>query len=97
MTIPGGTVENCADVSIWSLPSGHSATAAAVAVALAMLWRRITAIVVLLALLEGFSRIFVGVHYPHDVLAGYLLGAVLGAASVFACNALRFQRKSPEL
>ncbi|WP_190820421.1 phosphatase PAP2 family protein [Saccharopolyspora pogona] len=97
MTIPGGTIENCADVSIWSLPSGHSATAAAFAVALAMLWHRITAIAVLLALVEGFSRIFIGVHYPHDVLAGYLLGAVLGAVSVFACNALRFQRNSAEM
>lgn len=97
MAIPGGTIKNCAEVSAWSLPSSHSAAAAAFAVALAMLWRRITAIVMLLALLEGFLRIFIGVHYPHDVLAGFLLGAAVGAASAFACNALRRQGKPAEM
>ncbi|MEV0698795.1 phosphatase PAP2 family protein [Saccharopolyspora sp. NPDC050389] len=84
MAIPGGTIKNCAEVSAWSLPSSHSAAAAAFAVALSMLWRRITAIVVLLALIEGFSRVFIGVHYPHDVLAGFLLGAALGVVSGYA-------------
>ncbi|MEV6234462.1 phosphatase PAP2 family protein [Saccharopolyspora shandongensis] len=92
MRIPGGTIKNCAEVSAWSLPSSHSAAAAAFAVALSMLWRRITAIVVLLTLLEGFSRVFIGVHYPHDVLAGFLLGAALGAVSVLACNNVRFRQ-----
>ncbi|MEV0089862.1 phosphatase PAP2 family protein [Saccharopolyspora sp. NPDC050642] len=89
--IPGGTIKNCAEVSVWSLPSSHSAAAAAFAVALSMLWRRITAIAVLLALLEGFSRIFIGVHYPHDVLTGFLLGAALGTVGVLACNNSRLR------
>ncbi|TDD43193.1 phosphatase PAP2 family protein [Saccharopolyspora elongata] len=89
--MPGGTIKDCAEVGVWSLPSSHSAAAAAFAVALSMLWRRITAIAVLLALLEGFSRIFIGVHYPHDVLAGFLLGAALGAVSVLACNNVRLR------
>lgn len=29
------------------------------------------------AVLAAFSRVFVGVHYPHDVVAGFLLGALV--------------------
>ncbi|MGP4016904.1 phosphatase PAP2 family protein, partial [Saccharopolyspora sp. 5N708] len=83
LRIAGGTIANCADVSNWSLPSSHSAAAAAFAVTLSVLWRRITALAVVLALLEGFSRIFIGVHYPHDVLAGFALGAAVGAVTVW--------------
>jgi membrane-associated phospholipid phosphatase len=61
-----------------SFPSGHAATSAAGAVILSALvgrgvWRWLT----LLAVLIGFSRVYVGVHYPGDVLAGALLGAAV--------------------
>ncbi|GAA2336254.1 phosphatase PAP2 family protein [Saccharopolyspora halophila] len=72
------TVENCAEVSVWSFPSGHAATAGAFAVAAAMFWRRLIWPAVLLAVLEAFLRVFIGVHYPHDVLLGLLFGAVIG-------------------
>jgi len=35
-----------------------------------------------LALLMAFSRVFVGVHYPHDVAAGLVLGTVVAVAAV---------------
>ncbi|MEV7411122.1 phosphatase PAP2 family protein, partial [Streptomyces althioticus] len=35
-----------------------------------------------LALLAAFSRVFVGVHYPHDVAAGLLLGAAVALTFV---------------
>jgi membrane-associated phospholipid phosphatase len=92
LTMVGGTIADCADVSRWSLPSSHSAAAAAFAVALAMLWRRSTALVVFLALLEGFSRIFIGVHYPHDVIGGFALGASVAAGLVLATRLARAGR-----
>jgi membrane-associated phospholipid phosphatase len=37
---------------------------------------------VLAAVAMGLSRIYVGAHYPHDVLAGLVLGALVGVATV---------------
>ncbi|WP_204289017.1 phosphatase PAP2 family protein [Microbispora amethystogenes] len=70
------TVAPCPPYGDWSLPSNHATFAAAGAVALAVLWRRTAPAAGLLAVAEAFSRVFVGVHYPHDVMAGSLLGAV---------------------
>ncbi|MCX4665360.1 phosphatase PAP2 family protein [Streptomyces sp. NBC_01381] len=61
----------------WSFPSNHSTIAGAAAVALAVAWPRIAALTLPMAVLMAFSRVFVGVHYPHDVAVGLILGAVL--------------------
>ena len=76
------TVSECPEYGDWSLPSNHSVLAASAAIALLIAWRRLTAVVCLLALLEGFSRVFVGSHYPHDVLLGFALGAIVAAVLV---------------
>ncbi|MDI2031123.1 phosphatase PAP2 family protein [Saccharopolyspora sp. TS4A08] len=83
-TFPVRTVEHCSEVGVFSFPSGHSATAAAFAVTVAVLWRRAAAIVAVVAVLEAFLRIYLGVHYPHDVLAGLLFGAIIGAIAAVA-------------
>ena len=63
----------------YSFPSGHSATAFAVAYVLArMLPVKYGAPILLLAALMAFSRLYVGVHYPTDVLAGVLVGVLVG-------------------
>ncbi|MFB6716709.1 phosphatase PAP2 family protein [Streptomyces sp. NPDC056237] len=72
----------CPPAGDWSFPSNHSAIAGAAAVALAIARPRLAWLTVPLALLMAFSRVFVGVHYPHDVAVGLLLGAALAAAVV---------------
>ena len=63
-----------------SMPSGHAATSFAGAVVLTALLRRGAPAFFLLATAIAFSRVYVGVHYPLDVLAGAVLGAAVGAA-----------------
>ena len=61
-----------------SFPSGHTcaAFAAGMAWARALPWRWGRLAAVVLAVLMGLSRLYVGVHYPSDVLAGALIGAL---------------------
>ncbi|WP_433389158.1 phosphatase PAP2 family protein [Micromonospora sp. KLBMP9576] len=69
----------CPPTGDWSFPSNHSTIAGGLAVAILLLSRRLGLVAVPLAALAAFSRTFVGVHYPHDVLAGVLLGALFAA------------------
>ena len=70
-----------------SFPSGHSATAAAGALTLSVLYPPLAPALVLAALLVVLSRVYLGVHFPFDVLAGIFIGLVTSAV-VFAVAAL---------
>lgn len=58
-----------------SFPSGHAATAVAGAMTLSRLWPAGRPVLWALAMLIALSRIYVGVHYPLDVIGGAALGA----------------------
>jgi len=64
-----------------SFPSSHATNMFAQATLLSLFWRRkwISAVAFSFAALIGFSRIYVGVHYPFDVAAGAALGILVGA------------------
>ncbi|MEU1591038.1 phosphatase PAP2 family protein [Micromonospora sp. NPDC005710] len=67
----------CPPPGDWSFPSNHATIAGALAVTTLLLSRRLGLIALPLAALGAFSRVFVGVHYPHDVIAGVLFGALV--------------------
>jgi undecaprenyl-diphosphatase len=73
-----------------SFPSGHAATAFAAATLLAGLAPRFAVPLFALAAAMAWSRVYVGVHYPLDVLAGAILGAAVGLTLLFAARALRW-------
>ncbi|MFI6962497.1 phosphatase PAP2 family protein [Streptomyces sp. NPDC050255] len=71
------TVEACPALGDWSFPSNHAAIAAAAATAVWLTGRRIGAVAVAAALLMGASRVWIGAHYPHDVVIGLLTGTLV--------------------
>lgn len=65
-----------------SFPSSHSTVAAALATTLILAFRRRSRWVwfaLLIPILIGYSRVYVGVHYPLDVLGGWIFGTLVAS------------------
>lgn len=75
-----------------SFPAGHAATAFAGATLLSFVAPRGAPAFALIAVAIGFSRVYVGVHYPADVLAGAAIGLVVGAAAALVVAFARTDR-----
>jgi membrane-associated phospholipid phosphatase len=67
-----------------AMPSAHASVMFTLAFVLCLRpsLRRLGGVVVAIAVLTGWARVYVGVHFPLDVLGGLLLGALI--AAVFA-------------
>lgn len=72
--------------SSYSFPSGHAATSFACATVLSALAPRRRVAFFLLATLIALSRLYNGVHYPTDVVAGALLGVLVALTVVKAAS-----------
>jgi len=71
----------------FSFPSGHTAASfAAATVIFVMLPKKYGVLALILATLISFSRLYLGVHYPTDVLFGMLSGTVIGVVSAGIWN-----------
>lgn len=78
-----------------SFPSGHACTSFACAYVLARLVPRLAVPAFVLAGLIAFSRVYVGVHYPLDVLAGAVLGVVVATALLKLLTSLQRSPRGP--
>jgi undecaprenyl-diphosphatase len=79
-----------------SFPSSHAANCFALATVISVFYRRRGWIAFIPAAIVAFSRMYVGVHWPVDVLAGCLIGALCGLGSVFILKTV-WKRFAPAL
>ncbi|UCF78686.1 MAG: phosphatase PAP2 family protein [Candidatus Eiseniibacteriota bacterium] len=79
----------------FSFPSAHAANGLAVASFVSSFYPRTKLALYLVATLVAYSRVYVGVHYPLDVIGGAALGLLIGfSAAALSRRALRLEPAS---
>jgi undecaprenyl-diphosphatase len=81
----------------YGFPSNHAANGAALATALGFFYPASLRYTVAAVLVVAWSRVYVGVHYPGDVLAGLALGALLGGTCGWAARTVLRRAGSPDV
>jgi len=71
-----------------SFPSGHATFFSAIATALYFYHKKIAIFYAIGALLIGISRVAAGIHWPLDVLAGYIIGGVVATFTYYAYHSI---------
>ncbi len=79
-----------------SFPSGHMTAILSIATVIVYYYRRWWWPVALFVLFTAFARLHLGMHYPTDILAGFVLGITYGALSIWGvgfAETLKYRKK----
>lgn len=81
----------------YSFPSGHTTSSFAAAGVIAINFKNKSSYIFILAILIGFSRIYLGVHFPTDIITGIILGICCSYVSILmGTNFKVFQNRALE-
>ena len=80
-------ITNCSNS--FSFPSNHASNLFTAATLMSLCFRKLAYIAYTCALVVGYSRVYLGVHYPSDILGGALCGIVMGALGYLFYKKLR--------
>lgn len=92
--------EQAVDVNFYSFPSGHAMVSLVIYGLIGYLlskqfpqwWGAIASVTVILILGIGFTRLYLGVHWPTDIIAGYAAGIVWLVACIFSLEVWQNRR-----
>lgn len=84
-------------VTSGSFPSEHTTIAFAIGMAVFMVYKKFGTALLVMAALVGFSRIFVGIHYPLDVLGGAFVGIIMAYLATKLITPKIFKLKKPKI
>ena len=78
----------------FSMPSSHAANMGAATIHFSFFYRKLTPILLFVGVLVAYTRPYVGVHYPFDVIVGLLVGlfAALATQGLLRLGTIVFQR-----
>ena len=72
----------------WSMPSNHASNMFVLATIISSFYSKTKAAIFLIAILVSFSRVYVGVHYPLDVIVGASIGTTIATIVISSWSSL---------
>tara|TARA_B100000123_G_C25672908_1_gene402827 strand:+ start:288 stop:866 length:579 start_codon:yes stop_codon:yes gene_type:complete len=73
----------------WSMPSNHAANMFSLAIILSNFYSRYKTFLIFLAIIISFSRVYVGVHFPGDVIVGGVIGYLISSSCLILWDKIK--------
>tara|TARA_Y100001980_G_C14555096_1_gene342930 strand:- start:2106 stop:2684 length:579 start_codon:yes stop_codon:yes gene_type:complete len=73
----------------WSMPSNHAANMFSFAIILSNFYSRYKTFLIFLAIIISFSRVYVGVHFPGDVIVGGIIGYLISSSCLILWDKIK--------
>ena len=77
----------------YSFPSNHAANMAGLSIVFSSIYKQYSKIFWFFTSIVMLSRVYIGVHYPSDVIAGCLLGSIYGLSLTKIWESLNYKKK----